>query len=299
MNDFDPTSDNRFCTQLKLVNVPTTTTTHVSPTTVALSPSGTLTDSVSVAGIAAAGKPAGTVNFYVCGPTTTTALCTSTSMPRARRHCPPPATPVSPRPAPPATFTPHQVGTYCFAAVYTPATGSSYAGSTDNQSTTIDPNECATVTAATSTTTTSASAASITLGLGPGGVPATDHVTVTGTPNAGLPTGTVAFYVWRAHHRQRPVHLDGQARGNGERALTKLIFGDVSTGTSGCFYPTRSAPGASPPSSPPPPAPTTAPRTGTRAAPSRTRSASPPAPPPAPRRRRPARVPSPSAPAAT
>ena len=43
---------------------------------------------------------------------------------------------------------PTQTGTYCFAAVFTPTTGSNYNGSTDNQTGTLDPNECFTANSA-------------------------------------------------------------------------------------------------------------------------------------------------------
>ncbi len=72
-----------------------------------------------------------------------------------------PPTPVSLNPgtgitssATSGTFTPTSVGTWCFAAVYTPATGSNYQGSDDNISGTADPAECLSVTAATPGLTT-------------------------------------------------------------------------------------------------------------------------------------------------
>ena len=191
-NAFDPTVGDGFCTQLRLANEPTTTATHASTGSLVLGPTGTMTDAATVTGIAAAGLPAGTVAFYACGPTTSNALCASTGTPVGTATLPHTGDTGFVSTGSSGTFTPTHVGTYCFAAVYTPATGSPYAGSTDNQTTTLDPNECATFTAASSTTATQANPSTLT--LGPNGT-VTDSVTVTGTPNAGLPTGTVAFYV--------------------------------------------------------------------------------------------------------
>ncbi len=53
-----------------------------------------------------------------------------------------------------APVTPTAVGTYCFAAVYTPDAGSNYLGADDNVSGTVEQTECFTVTAVTTAATT-------------------------------------------------------------------------------------------------------------------------------------------------
>ncbi|HWD52122.1 MAG TPA: hypothetical protein VG412_06960, partial [Acidimicrobiales bacterium] len=120
----------------------TVTTTIASVTNVILGPGGTVADSVAVAGVAPLGLPTGTVDFFVCGPMSAPALCTSTATPLGTVTLPSPgdtgivSTGIS------LPFTPTAVGTYCFAAVFTPATGSVYGGSSDNQIGTIDASEC-------------------------------------------------------------------------------------------------------------------------------------------------------------
>ncbi len=120
----------------------TVTTTMASVTNVILGPGGTVADSVAVAGVATLGLPTGTVAFFVCGPLPAPALCTSTATPLGTVTLPSPgdtgivSTGIS------LPFTPTAVGTYCFAAVFTPAPGSVYSGSSDNQSGTIDSLEC-------------------------------------------------------------------------------------------------------------------------------------------------------------
>ena len=119
--------------------------TTASPTSVVIGPSGTATDAVTVTGNATGGPPDGTVAFTVCGPSPGPALCPSgTAVP---------PTPVTLSPATGSTsgatsgtFTPTSVGTWCFAAVYTPASGSNYTGSSDNVIGTADPAECLSVT---------------------------------------------------------------------------------------------------------------------------------------------------------
>lgn len=174
------------------VSNPTTTKTSASTSAVILGPGGTEVDTVSVTGVPGGGLPTGTVTFYLCGPLTAPALCTST------------ATPVGTATVPSAgdtgivstghsnTVTPTAPGIYCFAAVFTPAAGSTYTGSSDNQSGTLDASECFTATPATTVTTTMASVTTVI--LGPGGTVA-DSVAVTGVATLGLPTGTVAFFV--------------------------------------------------------------------------------------------------------
>ena len=117
-----------------------TTATTVSRASLVVGPSGTVTDSVTVTGNSAGGAPTGTVDFYVCGPTSFDALCTSTGDPVGTPTLGA-AGSTSSR-ATSGTFGPPSPGIYCFAAVYVPAGGSPYAGSADNNSGSVDPAEC-------------------------------------------------------------------------------------------------------------------------------------------------------------
>jgi fimbrial isopeptide formation D2 family protein len=185
-------------------NAPSTTTTQQSttdsgPGSIVIGPDGTWTDLATVAGNSAGGAPTGTVTFFVCGPTTGNALCTPSS-PWTQLGGPVGLTTGSDdtSTAPSASFgPPTQVGTYCFAAVYTPDSVSNYAGSTDNTTgDPVDPNECVTVTPAPSTTTTQQSLSSegggsVTIGAG---VTWTDTATVQGNSAGGAPQGTISFF---------------------------------------------------------------------------------------------------------
>ena len=162
--------------------------TTASPTSVVIGPTGTATDSVTVTGNPTGGEPTGTVAFTVCGPSPGPALCPSgTAVP---------PTPVSLNPgtgitssATSGTFTPTSVGTWCFAAVYTPASGSNYQGSDDNITGTADPAECFTVTAATPAFITTVVPPTDTSVGNPWG----DTATVAGNSAGGPPTGTVSW----------------------------------------------------------------------------------------------------------
>jgi hypothetical protein len=138
------------------------------------------------------GLPTGTVTFYLCGPVAAPALCTSTANPVGTATLPSPGDTGIVSTGHSNTVTPTQPGTYCFAAVFTPAAGSTYTGSSDNQSGTLDASECFTATPAATVTTTIASVTTVI--LGPGGTVA-DSVAVSGVAPLGLPTGTVAFFV--------------------------------------------------------------------------------------------------------
>ena len=162
--------------------------TTASPASVVIGPSGTATDAVTVTGNPTGGPPDGTVAFTVCGPLPGPALCPSgTAVP---------PTPVSLNPgtgitssATSGTFTPTSVGTWCFAAVYTPASGSNYTGSSDNVIGTADPAECFSVTAATPGFTTTVVAPSDTSVGNTWG----DTATVAGNSAGGPPTGTISW----------------------------------------------------------------------------------------------------------
>ena len=92
------------------------------------------------------------MNFYVCGPFSSPELCTSTSSPVGTGSSLNSSSPGSDdfATATSESFTPPGAGTYCFAAVYTPV-GGSYQASADNNSGTVDSNECVNVAGAANT----------------------------------------------------------------------------------------------------------------------------------------------------
>jgi hypothetical protein len=184
---------------------PSATTTQQSTTTagagsIVIGPDGTWTDEATVAGNSAGGAPTGTVTFYICGPAADNELCTPDS----------PWTQVGSEAVGLTTGSdnqstatsvafgpPNQVGTFCFAAVYTPDNVSNYNGSSDNTTgDTLNPNECVSVTPAPSTTTTQQSLSSTGSGTIVLGSSATwtDTATVAGNSAGGAPQGTVSFF---------------------------------------------------------------------------------------------------------
>jgi hypothetical protein len=161
--------------------------TAASPTSVVVGPNGTVTDAVTVTGNATGGPPTGTVAFGVCGPSSGPALCPSgTAVPPVATLA---ATGGLTSGATSGTFTPTSVGTWCFAAVYTPAAGSNYTASSDNIAGTADPAECFIVTAATPGFTTTVAAPTDTAV----GNPWVDTATALGNSAGGPPTGTVSW----------------------------------------------------------------------------------------------------------
>jgi hypothetical protein len=119
----------------------------VSPTSVTVGPSGTLTDTVTVGGVASGGAPTGTVVFYVCQ--------MSFSLTFAPGSCLTSGTPEdageqltagagSSSSATSQPFTPSGAGTWCFSAVYQGS--SDYQPSSDNTTPqNVDAHECASV----------------------------------------------------------------------------------------------------------------------------------------------------------
>jgi hypothetical protein len=163
-------------------------TTTASPTAVVIGPSGTVTDSVKVTGNSTGGAPTGTVAFTACGPFPGPALCPSGTV------LPPTSVTLTPGTADTSTatsgkFTPTSVGTWCFAAVYAPASGSNYTGSSDNIAGTPSSAECFSVTAATPGFTTKIVPPSATTVGNTWG----DTATVAGNSAGGAPTGTVSW----------------------------------------------------------------------------------------------------------
>jgi hypothetical protein len=154
-NSFDPTVGQGFCSTPHIaVGGPTTTTTKASASTVtAGSP---VTDAVTVTGSSALGQPAGTVAFYVCGPTTANALCTSTANAVGTATLPHSGDTGFVSTGTSSAFTPTTAGTYCFAAVFTPASSSLYGASSDNTTGTVDAAECFTASVAAAANNTTA-----------------------------------------------------------------------------------------------------------------------------------------------
>ena len=115
----------------------TVTTTALSSTRVTVGAS--VRDVATVVGTPSDGTPTGSVQFSQCGPgSTSCAPATGTALAT-------PAT-LSGGVATSASFTAHAIGTYCFAAAYTPASGSPYLASSETGSSADG--ECLTVTAA-------------------------------------------------------------------------------------------------------------------------------------------------------
>ncbi len=142
-----------------LVTLDTSSTaTRVSAATITVGPSGQVTDSVTVTGNPDEGAPGGTVDFYVCGPTTADALCVSTSTPEGTPMLSSASSDSSS--AESQVFVPSR-GIYCFAAVYVPGAGSGYSGSSDNVTGAVDTNECVSVNAAPYSITSASSATAV------------------------------------------------------------------------------------------------------------------------------------------
>jgi hypothetical protein len=148
---------------------------------------------VTVTGNSAGGSPSGSVVFYDCqtgtSQTLTPGTC-ATSQPEDNGEtlvagAGDTATATS------APFTPDALGTWCFSVQYSGDTN--YFGSEDNTpSSTLDPAECVLVGPGHSLLSTAPSAGLFVLGES---APITDTAAVTGNSLAGMPAGTVAFYV--------------------------------------------------------------------------------------------------------
>jgi len=128
----------------------TSSTTSTSSVTIAkkVAKTPSVLDTATVTGSSSGGQPQGTVNFYLCGPLTAAGACTSTSLSEGTVTLAGATSDSSS-----ATSSPYQpttAGTYCFAAVFTPASGSSYTGSASNNSTSnTSSTECFTAVAST------------------------------------------------------------------------------------------------------------------------------------------------------
>ena len=129
---------------------PPTTATLTTPSTTMMAAGASVTDSADVIGNSGAGAPTGTVDFYVCGPYTSAQLCASTADPVGAVTLA--TTDLAFSTATSGGFTPSAAGVYCFGAIFNPASGSTYLGSSDNVSGAVDTNECVVVSATSSGT---------------------------------------------------------------------------------------------------------------------------------------------------
>ena len=109
-----------------------------------------ITDTATVQGNISGGAPTGSVDFYQCGPGSSPALCTTANPVGTGSVDLTPVSETDTSTATSASFTPSAVGTYCFAAVYTPDESSNYVSSSDNlvdHSEDVSTSECFLVTA--------------------------------------------------------------------------------------------------------------------------------------------------------
>ncbi|HTZ07788.1 MAG TPA: hypothetical protein VMB72_01880 [Acidimicrobiales bacterium] len=194
---------------------PSSTASAVSSAHVSLGPSDTVTDTVTVTGNTVGDAPTGNVDFYVCGPGSAAALCTSTTV-RAGT----PALAASGQDAATArssAITPTAQGVYCFAAVYVPAASSNYTGSSDNVSGTPDSSECVNVGPPAAYTFTTA--ASTTTSVGASSFAFT--VRTYGTPDAKIKRkGTLPKGVHFIDHDDNSATLSGPPKKSGVFHLT-------------------------------------------------------------------------------
>jgi hypothetical protein len=112
---------------------------------------GSLTDTAAVTGNSVGGAPTGTVTFTLCATGSSTAVCpsgTAVGSPVALTASGDVGTATS------ASYRPAAAGTYCFAAVYTPAANANYVTATDNMGGAVQATECVVVLAATTAVTT-------------------------------------------------------------------------------------------------------------------------------------------------
>jgi hypothetical protein len=162
----------------------------------------TVSDVAIVTGHADDGDPDGTVAFYLCDPDELgedlvgDPICDTSKGELIDANAA--LSPVSGNESPPqsraqsSTRTATKAGTWCFAAVYTPATGSNYTTSSDNShGECFEVNQIGTTTV---TTPSDGSGVALTSPV-PFGTSLFDKAVVTGSAFGGVPTGTVSFWV--------------------------------------------------------------------------------------------------------
>jgi len=210
---------------------PSTTTTQQSlntsgPGTIQIG-GGVWHDVATVDGNATAGAPTGTVSFYECGPTSAAANCAA--IPANKLGSDVTLTQIGTTnnsSAPSANVPiPTALGTYCFSAVYNPATSSGYSSSSDNTTgQPIDSNECVTVGPATPTNVTTINPPTDTSV----GNTWTDSATITGNTAGGAPTGSVAF-TWCKESAPSTPCTGTTGGGSAGSVSTPTVVGDAST----------------------------------------------------------------------
>ena len=166
------------------------TGTQTTPTHSTIVLGNTIQDNATVTGNANGGSPTGTVDFWLCSPAQMTALnettCAAGGTPDANNSFSLTAGANNTATAGPSTAaTPNATGTWCYRAVYNPATGSSYTTSSDSST-----GECFAVTPADTTTVTTPSGNATV-----GATNVTDTAVVTGNAAGGSPTGNVDFFL--------------------------------------------------------------------------------------------------------
>ncbi len=110
-----------------------------------------VTDVATIVGNPTSAAPTGTITFTECSTGSAPAVCPSGNAVGSAVTLSSTGDSSS---ATSAAFEPSTTGTYCFAAVYTPDTGSNYVTADDNMSGTVSASECFTVTAITTAATT-------------------------------------------------------------------------------------------------------------------------------------------------
>jgi hypothetical protein len=193
---FDSSSDSSTGECIEILPVPTITTSADSangnvPT---VASGGSFTDVATLTGDSTHGNVTGFVDFYMCGPTTGVAACTTGTQVggdvtlTVGATTPPSSTATSDSVSPTAT------GYYCFRVVYTPDATAAYSPSQSTSTT----NECVqVVTLDTRTTSTPQTSSTETGTFTDGGTPTIgawirDRAVVSDTTT---PTGTIAFSV--------------------------------------------------------------------------------------------------------
>ena len=207
---------------------PTIATTLVTPSSTTVG--NAWSDSATVTGNSTGGAPAGSVSFSVCkasaSPSSSSTCTTGGTLVGTVTSPSSTAGDVSTYNLAPTTYTPPNVGTYCFYSSYTPA-------NVDNYTAASGPAECFSVTAADPQLSTQQSGSHTGSGTIVLGGSVTDTATVTGNSTGGAPTGTVTFTEC-ATGSSVAVCPSGTQVGS---PVTLSGSGDTSTATSAAFAP--------------------------------------------------------------
>ena len=187
-------------------------------------------DSATVTGNSTAGAPAGSVSFSVCkassSPSSSSTCTTGGSLVGTVSSPSSTVGDASTYNLAPTTYTPPNVGTYCFYTSYTPAEVENYTAASG-------PAECFSVSAADPQISTQQSGSHTGSGAITLGGSVTDTATVTGNSTGGAPTGTVTFTECGTGSAPA-VCPSGTQVGS---PVTLSGSGDSSTATSAAFTP--------------------------------------------------------------